>query len=191
MNQFMKSIKVKGFTQQTFLVGAGAGREMFREIVGALEINREIGVVLVDLKGIEHVSASYFREAFVAFRDYCRAQGIQVVFVNAGQSTLEDAFLLAEQAKDVYLFGDEEHDQIRNVQVIGRLDPKLDATLKMVLDLGQGDAKTLKERSSEETVVTAWNNRLAALTSLGVLVEERLGKTKIYRPVFEGLHYGN
>jgi hypothetical protein len=191
MNHIMQSIKIRDFTQQTFLVGAGAGREMFREIVGALEINREVGTVMVDLKGIDHVSASYFREAFVAFRNYCRTQGTQVVFVNAGQSTLEDASLLADQAKDVYLFGDEDRTEISNVHVVGRLDPKLDTTLKMLLDLGQGDAKTLKERSSEVTVITAWNNRLAALVSLGVLVEQRSGKTKIYRPVFEGLQYGN
>ena len=42
----------------------------------------------------------------------------------------------------------------------------------------------------ENTVITAWNNRLVALTRMGLLTERKVGKTKFYSPAVKGMSYG-
>jgi hypothetical protein len=44
----------------------------------------------------------------------------------------------------------------------------------------------MKENGKSEHVKqTAWNNRLAALSTLGLVIEINQGRAKKYRPLFE------
>jgi hypothetical protein len=53
---------------------------------------------------------------------------------------------------------------------------------------GHSTAGALAGRFAEQNVVvTAWNNRLAALSHKGLLVERALGRTKAYEVVMKGL----
>ena len=44
---------------------------------------------------------------------------------------------------------------------------------------------------NERVQQTAWNNRLSALASLGVVIEFSEGRAKRYRPLLAGVTYGN
>ncbi len=72
----------------------------------------------------------------------------------------------------------------------GPLDAKLALTLELTLRLGEADARAISEVSGENTVITAWNNRLVALTRMGLLTERKVGKTKFYSPAVKGMSYG-
>jgi hypothetical protein len=63
-------------------------------------------------------------------------------------------------------------------------------TLDLVLERGETDAgELMRAHGAEErtTHTTAWNNRLASLAFLGLLVEKSHGRAKKYRPLFEGI----
>ena len=71
MNQFMKTIKISSITKNAFLAGAGAGREMFRELFGARHRDyaatlQMVGLVYQQQNQPERV-APYFQEAAEIF----------------------------------------------------------------------------------------------------------------------------
>jgi hypothetical protein len=73
-------------------------------------------------------------------------------------------------------------------RILGEVDPKQRVALESVRLLGEADAATLQKRFADENVgVTAWNNRLAALSAKGILVATQRGRAKSYRLVLEGL----
>jgi len=55
----------------------------------------------------------------------------------------------------------------------------------MVAALGSATAPNLAQQGDAALGPTAWNNRLAFLTSRGLLRERRVGKTKTFTPVLE------
>ncbi len=80
----------------------------------------------------------------------------------------------------------------RQVRLLGRLESKQLKTLHAVILLGEVDAAGLatRYRVEEDIKPTAWNNRLSALAAKGLLIEKQRGRTKLYRPVLEGLQHG-
>jgi hypothetical protein len=77
--------------------------------------------------------------------------------------------------------------QIANVQLCGRLDEKLQETLRLVCRRQETTAAQLYEelRNDDPVGATAWNNRLASLAAKSLIVEILQGRTKKYRPVLE------
>ena len=72
-------------------------------------------------------------------------------------------------------------------RLVGNLDPKQRITFDLVRERGETDAAALmREYGKNEKVEvkqTAWNNRLAALAGLGLVIEMSEGRTKRYRPL--------
>jgi hypothetical protein len=53
-------------------------------------------------------------------------------------------------------------------------------------------AELMREHGEKEKVnQNAWNNRLASLANLGLVVELSEGRSKRYRPLLAGATYGN
>ncbi len=72
---------------------------------------------------------------------------------------------------------------------LGELDPKQRLTFDLVHERGETDAGALMRDFGESEGVkhtTAWNNRLASLAALGLIIEQSQGRSKRYRPLFEG-----
>ena len=71
--------------------------------------------------------------------------------------------------------------------LLGNLEPKQQITFDLVRKKGETDAKELLRSHHETDRVrhTAWNNRLAALEKLGILVELNDGRSKRYRPLMK------
>ena len=73
---------------------------------------------------------------------------------------------------------------------IGELDPKQRMTFDLVRERGETDATSLMREYGESEGVkhtTAWNNRLASLAALGLVIEQSQGRSKRYRPLFKGI----
>jgi hypothetical protein len=77
--------------------------------------------------------------------------------------------------------------------VLGILEDKQKETLEIVVASKEVDAPGLAEKYDEPNEASAnkWNNRLAALAAKGILKERRVGRTKHFSPILEGLTYGN
>ena len=73
----------------------------------------------------------------------------------------------------------------RSPRLLGDLEPKQRIAFDHVRERGETDAGELM-RSSQDTEnvgQTAWNNRLSALSRLGLLMEMSNGRAKRYRPL--------
>lgn len=174
------------------LAGAGVGRRTCMDILNEVGIVREPTVCLLDLSNVDVATTSFLREAVLRLRDAARAQGSPICFVvaNASDEVREELDDLLRRSGDALpacrtdaqgtpFFPD----------VLGELDDKQQRTLDLLRDLGEADASTLQKMGHPDEGVgqTAWNNRLAALSAKGLVIEQQHGRSKRYRPVLQGL----
>jgi DNA-binding transcriptional ArsR family regulator len=172
-------------------VGATLGRTGHASLLRTLRNSTPGSVVVVDLAGVEVLSASYFREAIAPLVSWCQERGSTLVIANAVPAVLDDIGVALEAYGGAVVVANLLGERIANARVAGKLDDKLHLTLRLVCDAGEADASTIAQASGEPTVVTAWNNRLVALTRMGLLREEKRGKTKYYSPALKGLKHGH
>lgn len=145
--------------------------------------------VFLDFAGIEAATASFLRESVLAFRDMARGRrsNIYPVVANANEAVREDLTELVKSRGGVLLACElDDNGQVSGARIIGELDPKQQLTFDLVKKQGETNAvELMRQHGSDETVgPTAWNNRLAALVGLGLIIEDiGTGRTKRYRPL--------
>jgi hypothetical protein len=112
------------------------------------------------------------------------------VVANANQAVREELLELVGLRGDAILACIlSPSDRVSASELIGRLDPKQQHTFELVLERGETDASELMRdfgQSEGLQHTTAWNNRLASLVALGVILEVSNGRAKRYRPVLVG-----
>lgn len=172
----------------SILAGAAAGRTAAAKLQTATAALPTPWVLAFD--GIELITASAFREAILAIVRWAADDGRACLLANVNEVTCEEGLIAAAQSGAVLLFCTLDGSTIADVVARGPLDAKLETTLGLVLRLGEADAKAVSDASGEDTVTTAWNNRLVALTRMGLLTERKVGKTKYYSAVVKGMSYG-
>ena len=172
----------------SILAGAAAGRAAGAKLQTATDALPTPWVLAFD--GIELITASAFRDAILAVVRWAADDGRACLLANVNEVTCEEGLIAAAQAGSVLLFCKLDGLTISNVVARGPLDAKLETALGLVLKLGEAHAKAVSDASGEDTVTTAWNNRLVALTRMGLLTERKLGKTKYYSAVVKGMSYG-
>jgi hypothetical protein len=184
------TLDVKGLTTASFLSGKEPGKDLLPKLMAAVPPEPE-QIIAVNLDSIDVVTASFFREAFRAFRDYARnSLQCAVVFVNATDATIEEAKILALQMGDVFVFSNSSNGHLSNGKVVGHLEDKQALALKLVTTLGEADARKVREESGHSTGQSVWSNRLSALLAKGILVERIDGRTKIFRPLIKEMAFG-
>lgn len=173
------------------LAQAAGGRAMLRKLLALTDTEPdEPEPVFLDFDGVEVATSSFLRESVLGFREATRTRrsNLYPVVSNANPTVKEeltDMLRLRSEAMLSCNLSDE--GSAREVELLGSLDPKHRQTLDLVLRLGETDAGTLLRDYGEDDAVsrTAWNNRLATLAGLGLLVEVSQGRTKRYKPVLE------
>lgn len=175
---------------QPLLVGVQAGRSALTLLIKAASRRPLAQLVALDFQGIELATASGLRQLLVPFWSWLLERGAVGVVANANADTLDDVRLVAEACERQFICAQLADGRLRRPVLYGPLDAKLALALELVLEAGEADAKTVHERSQEKTLVTVWNNRLAALEALGLLSQRKVGKTKLYSPVLKGMTYG-
>jgi DNA-binding transcriptional ArsR family regulator len=186
------TIIVQDIAQATELAGATNGAAWFsaaRHIVDA----SPTGLSVIDFQGVRLATVSWMREAVLALRKYAGAMRPDIVFAVANLAPLvrEEFDEALRATNNVFLVVHDTTDRTGiGAVLLGVLDPALRETLSVVDGKAEFDA-TLICQSLPTVAPSAANNRLASLEKKGILTSTRRGRTRIYRPILEGLHYGH
>ena len=184
-------ISVRDLGGTPVLAGAVSGRAMLGQLLVAVGAEPERPEpVFLDFAGVEVATASFLRESVLAFRDAVRGghSNFYPVIANANEAVREELALLLRVRGDALMAcALAEGGAVSAAAPLGDLDPKQRFTFDLVRERGETDAGTLMRDFGESegvTRTTAWNNRLAALAALGLVVEESQGRAKRYRALF-------
>jgi hypothetical protein len=149
--------------------------------------------LFLNFAGIDVATASYLRESILALRDIIRHRrsNYYPVIANANDAVLDELAELAKSRGDVMMTCVlDTAGNVLSTTPLGTLDPKQQITFDRVQERGETDAGELMRlygKSEGLTHSTAWNNRLASLAGLGLIVELSRGRSKRYRPLFAGV----
>lgn len=148
--------------------------------------------LFLDFKGVDVATASYLREAVLNFRNTVRQRrsNFYPVIANANAAVIEELTVLLDPRGDVLMVCVLDNaGNAQRPQLLGKLDPKQRFTFDLVRARGETDASELMQEHGDKEGVkqTAWNNRLAALAGLGLIVELSEGRNKRYRPLLAGV----
>jgi hypothetical protein len=169
------------------LAGAVNGRKVLEKLLERTDKEPAAPEpVFLDFAGVNVATASFLRETVLAYRNTvrrCRSNFYPVI-ANANQVVEEELKVLVSTDGDVLMLCLlDENELPREPRLVGKLDPKQRLTFDLVQQRGVTDAAELMRDHGEGENIkkTAWNNRLAALANLGLVVESSEGRTKRYR----------
>lgn len=179
------------------LAGAPRGRKVFARLLEATSQEPSWpSPVFLDFSDVEVATASFLRETVLAFRDTVRGRrsNLYPVVANAAELVLEELRILVRSCGDVLLACSLDAEGVAsNPRLIGELDPKQQITFDLVRQRGETDAAELMREHNNPSEIkhqTGWNNRLAALAGLGLIVELSQGRAKRYRPLLQEAEHG-
>lgn len=171
--------------------GSAKGKQVFSALVTQSTTPDSPTRLLLDFANVDIATGSFLRESVCAYRTHARAQWpfLYPVVANASASIIEELGMCLEPRSDAMIAVTlSASGEISNPSIVGLLDGKQRETMLIVIDQREVDAPTLALNSKDSA--TSWNNRLAALVSKGLIVEQSLGRSKRYFPVVEGLKNG-
>ncbi|WP_165190889.1 hypothetical protein [Caulobacter soli] len=173
--------------------GANNGRVLLRTMIDAVGSSpQEPTIIFLDFAGVEAATASFLREGVVAFRTSLRSSfpNYYPVLANGQNLVVEELLTLLDFMGEVFISCQFAADgAVSDVRLLGTLDPKQKFAFDLVMSKGETDAGELFREFGESEGVkqTAWNNRLSALSSAGVVFEISSGRGKRYRTLFKGV----
>ena len=176
------------------LAGTVAGKAFFPKLL-EVAADMPVGAVLaIDFRKTDLVTASFFRSSFKPLRDYARRQAdFYLVYVCRERATIEEVQAYAEDVADAFLFADiDATGEFAHPFLVGTIESKQLAALVALGELGEADAPTLLKKFPDPSVSSsnAWNNRLAALSEKGLVIERVEGRSKVYRPILKEIRLG-
>lgn len=176
--------------QQAILSGVHAGRKLFARLVAAAAPPANEEIAFLDFSNISVATGSFLRESVTAFRDYARSTlpHLYPVVANPSEAVAEELDFLLKHRKDaLWICCRDSHGKVSDAAIIGELDVGHRAAFDLVASLRGASAPDLAARGDASIGPTAWNNRLASLAARGLLIERRMGKSKLFTPVLEPL----
>lgn len=173
------------------LAGTSTGRRWFMELMEKTkEEPPQPELVFLDFNRIEVATASFLREAILELRDALRRRRSKwyPIPANCSATVVEELRMLVENSNTVITICEiDAKGSPKDASLLGVLDAKQELTFQLVQRYKEVDATTLAEKHSNEeglTAPTAWNNRLASLVKLGLVVELP-GRPKRYRALIQ------
>jgi len=189
-------LDIRTICQTEVLAGATFGETALRRLLENLPPNpSEPQPLFLDVGRIGFASSSFLRAAFLPFWVHVRStrRNIYPVIANPNPAVAEEMADLLRTAGGAWLSctASAESD-VSNVVVLGSLEPKQKITFDEVCKRDETDAVQLtSDRIDGVQKATAWNNRLASLADMGLIVEITQGRSKRYRRVLENRNYGS
>jgi hypothetical protein len=175
------------------LSGAASGRAVLADLLKATAREPStITPVLLNFQWVRVATSSFLRESVLAFRDAIRSRrsNYYPVVANTNADVREELEDLLSRRGGVLLACVVKDGQVVETCLIGELDPKQRLTFDLVQQRRETDAGELMRDFADTDRVknsTAWNNRLANLAALGIVAEVSQGRSKRYKPIFEGM----
>ncbi|MEQ1605635.1 MAG: hypothetical protein ABL999_12280 [Pyrinomonadaceae bacterium] len=182
----MNRIFLKEMVPPSGLLTGLTGLKIYSRILeqlGAVQVPQPI---LLDFQEAS-ATGSFFSQVVFPIRDYARRLNQYLVLSNLNPETRLELAWLLEVNPDTFLVCEtDSHDNVSNIAWIGGLDERQCGILSAISALGGADATTLSKKFKEDHIgITAWNNRLSALSDKGLLIENKSGRSKIYKPVIK------
>jgi hypothetical protein len=185
---------MKDVGRDSVLAGALNGRGALGRLLG-MTASEPPGPepVFLDFHRIDVATTSYLRESILAFREAIRGResNYYPVIANPNESVRDELLELARGRGHVFMTCALADDGTASQPaLVGDLEEKQLLTFRLVQERGETDAgELMRTYGNREKVrhATAWNNRLSALASIGLVVEMRRGRLKRYRPLLEGV----
>lgn len=187
-------VQMREYAQDGLLAGKSEGKAVFAKLVQRTNNPPQPEICFLDFDGVQVATTSFLRESIVAYRAHVRSEypNLYPVAANLSVRAREDLEVILELRGDAYVVCTLSADgKPSNVELLGQLDGKQLVALDAVLEAGETDAPTLAGSIEEGVGATAWNNRLVALADKGILIATSAGRSKLYRPVLEGLRHGS
>jgi hypothetical protein len=177
------------------LAGATLGAAVFSALCLSRPVRTTQTVQFLDLQGIDVATASFLREAILAYRDHCRATfpAIYPVLANLSEAVEEELRNLLVQRSDAMAHCQlSKTGTVSRARVVGALESKQAEALRLVIEAGPIDAPSLARRQDGPGKVsaTAWNNRLSALARKSLVLSTSQGRSVLFQPVLKDLVYG-
>lgn len=173
------------------LAGALHGRKVLNALLTATTTEPSAPeAIFLDFSNVDVATASFLRESVLTFREHIRGRRSKLypVIANANNVVCDELLELAKSRGEAFLICNLASDaRMQETMLLGDLNPKQKVTFDLVRQHGETDAGELMRIYGEQeglTQTTAWNNRLAALAALGLIVELSQGRNKRYRPLF-------
>jgi hypothetical protein len=183
-------LKLRALAEIPVLSGAQSGRSMLGKLLEAVATEPvEPEPLFLDFAGVYVATSSYLRESVIALRDIIRGRHSRLypVIANANETVSEELLeVLKSRGSAIMACKLGAEGAVTEAAPLGELDPKQGITFRLVSEGGTTDAAQLMRQhgAAEGIRQTAWNNRLAALATLGLVVELSEGRAKRYRPLF-------
>lgn len=181
-------LDIAEFAGVNILSGAPSGRQLYVKLIEALgDEPRTPEPLFLDFGRIEVATASYLRESVLAFRTFVRGRksNFYPAVANANADVIDELVELLHPRGDVLMVCVVDDDgTVLRCRYVGKLDPMQQLTFDLVNREGETTAVRLMEIENSQVKATAWNNRLASLSSLGLICEQSRGRTKSYKPIF-------
>lgn len=185
------NIPVSEIARSTDLAGAADGAAWFQAARPRVDAAPP-GLLAIDFAGVRIATVSWLREGVLALCRYAATMRPDLRLVATGLTPLvREELEVALDATGAVLIvaGFEPNSPPTQPVVLGRLDTALRDTLRATEGKPEFDA-TFVSRAIPGVGVSAANNRLAALETKGILISERRGRSRVYRPLLENLRYG-
>lgn len=174
---------------QTVLSGAIPGRNLLSALIAATPSPKAPTPIFLDFSEIQVATASFLREAVIGFRDYARQSlpNAYPAVANLAPAVAEELEFFVRARGDVVWSCDiDPSGTVIGARLIGELEPAQRSTFEAALELGAITAPELALRFTDQRIgPTAWNNRLSALATKGLLIERKQGKAKLFSPLLE------
>lgn len=176
-------------SSRSTLAGSAMGRQMLALLIGETKAVTEPSVSFLDFSGVDIATGSFLREAVLGFRDFSRnAIGMLYPVVANANAVIEEELsdYLADRTDAMWACNLSNAGDITNAHLLGALDSAHAKTLRFIAEYRLISAPELAKLHPNEGVgPTAWNNRLATLSSKGIVMEMKSGKTKTFSPVLD------
>jgi hypothetical protein len=178
-------INIKEIGNNSVLAGTDNGRRVLAKLLALA--GQEPGAVetlYLDFGQVKVATASFLREAVFGFRDAVRRRksNYYPLIANAEPLVLDELAVLVKALGEVLpVCTLDDSGAAEDLRLIGELEPKQKITFDLVTARGECDAAELMREQADSVGQTAWNNRLAGLAGLGLLVELSQGRSKRYK----------
>ena len=175
--------------QDPILAGRLDGKRVFARVIEDVPPIKQPSILMLDFASVELATSSFLGETVLPLRDHLRARRppIYLVVANLNEKVQEELDELLHRIGDALLSCQfAPGADPRNVQLLGILKPELLETWELVRLMGETTAVELFSSAKSDRIgPTAWNNRLTALASKGLVVEFPQGRLKKYRSTLE------
>jgi hypothetical protein len=163
------------------LTGVARARQLLAKLIEWTAAESPKGTLILDFTDIADASASFLREAILAFRDYVRAYQPDVfpVLANIAETVREEFdTLLKARGEAMPACRIDDAGNPVDAFVIGALEPSLSQTLNMIRARGQ---LALSDLPTADVKTTTWSNRIASLIRQGFVVPIPEPNKRVYR----------